>query len=166
MSHTKLLISTITAILLLLSLPPGQGHTEDAYDIHGDLIAWTSLPAQGKVDQIFLNPDGLIATISINDTKYSFADDAIFRDANGGLTPQTTFKEGMYVEFYYLENTTTITKIWVSTAELAEEHSRDSLSDQTASETGSSQTDTPAEQQASPPAHQGEVILKDGVYQN
>ncbi len=31
-------------------------------------------------------------------------------------------KEGLFVEFYYLENTNKITKIWISTEELAEEH--------------------------------------------
>lgn len=159
-------IATVSAIVLLLSLSAGYGHAEDAYDIHGDLIAWTSLPFQGLIDQVSLNGDGVIADISINDTQYTFAPDAIFRDANGGLTSQASFKEGMYVEFYYLENTTTITKIWISTAELAEEHSRAYLSDEAELETAAAESGEPAEQQVTPPAHPGEVILKDGVYQN
>ncbi len=159
-------IATISAVLLLLSLSLGHGHAEDAYDIHGDLIAWTSLPFQGLIDQVSLNADGVITGISINDTQYTFAPDAIFRDASGGLNSQSSFKEGMYVDFYYLENTTTITKIWISTKELAEEHSRAYYSEEAAPETASAENGEPAEQQASPPPHQGEIILKDGVYQN
>lgn len=158
--HLQMLVLLATALPLLLL--QGLARAEDSYDIHNDLIAFTSLPGYGKIDKVDLNSEGLLETITINDTNYTIAPDAIFRDGNGTITPQASMKEGLFVEFYYLENTTKITKIWISTEELAEEHSRDASSLVSETETGSEE-EQPV---ASPPAHPGEVILKDGVYQN
>lgn len=156
----KMLALIATALQFLLLQGPVRA--EDSYDIHGDLIAFTSLPGYGKIDKVDLNQEGLIEKITINDTNYTCVPEAIFRDGNGSITPQASMKEGLFVEFYYLENTTKITKIWISTEELAEEHSRDGSSLVSETDTGSDE-EQPA---ASPPAHPGEVILKDGVWQN
>lgn len=82
---------------------------EHSYDLHGDLI----YPGAEEFDGII---DGFEANgvkeniIVINDTIYSLHSDAIFRNRTGGRTGLSSFKVGMMIKFYALENM--LTKMW------------------------------------------------------
>ncbi len=77
----KKLVLIVTALQFLLLQGPARA--EDSYDIHGDLIAFTSLPGYGKIDKVDLTSEALIEMITINDANYTCVPDAIFRDGNG-----------------------------------------------------------------------------------
>ena len=80
---------------------------EPTYDEQGDLIIPNSYKFIGKIDKLGLSSEPATSYIIIDDAKYLFDGDAIFRNIRGNKTVLANFEVGMQVEFYALKNIVT-----------------------------------------------------------
>lgn len=90
---------------------------EVRYDMHDDEVAPGALEFSGIIDAApERTPEG-IEVLIINDTVYLLDQNAKFRDRNGGLVGSASFKKGMTVGFFVIDNNL-ITKMWQTTIDM------------------------------------------------
>ena len=95
-------------VLVFIAAHPVQ--SEQRYDLHDDPIAHGALLFDGNIDGF---PDTVaeVDEVTINEGLYLLHEDCILRNGYGRLVTLSSFKEGMRVGFYTVEENT-ITKMW------------------------------------------------------
>ena len=101
----------LVAVMTLLTLD--QASAEPRYDLHGDRVHPGAEEFAGVFNGIGTAPekDKEPRLALVNDRTYTVDKDAIFRTKSGAKTTLTSFKEGMAVRYYALDDL--LTKMWV-----------------------------------------------------
>ncbi len=120
MMKWKLHVVRLVLLAVLALLPIGRAGAEPRHDIHGDLIHPGAEEYSGIFNGIGAVPakDGEARLVLVNDRTYRVAEDAIFRSQSGGKTTLNTFKDGVSVKYYALDDL--LTKMWAVKAEQGE----------------------------------------------
>ena len=109
----KPLVCWLSFFTVMLLLPIGRVGAEPRYDVHGDRVHPGAEEFAGVFNGIGAAPekDKEPRLALVNDRTYTVDKDAIFRTKSGAKTTLTSFKEGMAVRYYALDDL--LTKMWV-----------------------------------------------------
>lgn len=107
--NKKNIVSLLLTVILLSLGVSVQG--EQSYDIHDDPIVHGAIASSGRVDAMPLSAVSEGQEITINDKVYSLGNNCIFRNQFGSLVGFSSFRVGMFVKFFVI-NENEITKLW------------------------------------------------------
>ncbi len=101
----------IAALCCAVVLAGSPAISEPRYDLHNDLVAYSAIERQGRLDLITPGSAERPASVTIDDRSFALDEDCIFRNSYGGRTSLDAFETGMNVGYFVVDDKT-ITKMW------------------------------------------------------